>query len=123
MLLPPLIDIPGREATIKVPPGNKHVAFGISEVWLVTLIQFFKCVPHVELHKIDLEVYPACRPPPTPLHRALNNILHIRKGKPVVMGLLWGRGGVLVPQPHTVLGMVARLKGPHGKLISALRTL
>ena len=60
-------DLRGGVVTIKVPPGYKYVSYGASGEGAVILLQDHRCISHLAVQKIDLEVGPDFRPPLTPL--------------------------------------------------------
>ena len=99
MFLSPPSDLSGGVASVEVPPGKKYVTFRASGVGSVTLLQDHKCVPHMTVHKMDLEVGLDRIPPPTPLYLSPNHIQSIWEGNPVFVVLLKMSLCVCVPRP------------------------
>ena len=99
-------------ASVKVPSGHKNVAFGALGVGSVTLLQYLKYVPHVEVQKIDLEVGPDCCHTLAPLHQESQNIPRIWEIDPVVIYLLGGGGDwwlVQIPLSYAIMALVVGL--------------
>ena len=108
-LLPPPDDIHGRMAPVKGLLGHKHVTFGALGEGLIILFQDRKCVLHVVVHKLDLQVGLACLTfPDTPS----SGIAH---------GLLGGGGSALTFLSHAVIGLVVGMKEPCSQIHSTLR--
>ena len=84
---------------IEILLSNKNVAFGALGELTVPFLQNHNCVPHVAVHKLNLEVGTVCLSSPEPIYRVPESCQSLWEVYLIDLGLPGGGVRSLHPSP------------------------